>query len=48
MNQVFEGLIYLLISQDINKSVQLGSKEVLKTATPLVNDALSVAEGLHT
>jgi hypothetical protein len=36
----------LLVSQGINKKVQLGATEMLRTANPLVNDDLSVAEGL--
>jgi hypothetical protein len=46
MKKVFEGLFYLLYSQGMKKRFNMGATEVLRTATPLVNDDLSVAAGL--
>jgi hypothetical protein len=42
--KVFEGLFYLLYSQGLKKGFNMGATEVLRTATPLVSDDLSVAQ----
>lgn len=44
IDHVFEGLFHLLVSQSVDEGVQHRATEVLRIATPFVNDAFSLAE----